>query len=97
MNSVFEKAILSRLFYVQNHSFIAHDFFFKTFIPILFPYFLWQGIESILHADLSLYYFPTLYGRVLKTYYMQLSILLVQLRKAHLDITEKLLTGNLRN
>ena len=40
MNSVFEKALLSLLFYTPNHSFIAHDFFFfKTFIPILFAYF----------------------------------------------------------
>ena len=25
-------------------------FFFKTFIPILFLYFLWKGIESLLHV-----------------------------------------------
>ena len=30
MISVFEKAILSLLFYTQNHSFIAHDFFLQN-------------------------------------------------------------------
>ena len=49
MNSVFEKALLSLLFYTQNHSFIAHDFFLQNFYPIiLFPYFLWKGSESLL-------------------------------------------------
>ena len=47
MNSVFEKALLSLLLYTQNHSFIAHDFFFKIFIPILFPYFLRKALESL--------------------------------------------------
>ena len=60
------------MFYTKNHSFIARSFFFKTFIPKLFPLF----VEGRLRA-----------------YYLQL-IVLVQLRKAHLDITEKLLTGN---
>ena len=38
MNSVFEKALLSLLFYTQNHPFMAHDFFSSK----LFPYFLWH-------------------------------------------------------
>ena len=43
MNSVFEKAHLSLLFYTWNHSFIARDFFFKIFNPLLFPYFFMEG------------------------------------------------------
>ena len=50
MSSVFEKnpSIVLHL----NHSFIAHDFFFKL---------------------LSLYSFPTFYGRALRAYYLQFS------------------------
>ena len=48
MNFVFEKTLLSLLFYTQNHSFIVHVSFFKTFIPILVPYFLWKAGESLL-------------------------------------------------
>ena len=33
MNSVFEKALLSLLFYTQNHSFIAHDFSSSNIYP----------------------------------------------------------------
>ena len=72
MKSVFEKKLLSILFYTHNHSFIANDFFFKTFIPLLFPYFLWEGTNEPITC----------------------SLVLVQPRKPHLDITEKLLTGN---
>ena len=37
MNSVFEKALLSLLFYTQNHSFIAHDFFSSKLLS-LYPF-----------------------------------------------------------
>ena len=75
MNSVFEEALLSLLFYTQIHSFIALDFFLQNFYPYTLSFLFMEGHWAPITC----------------------SLVLVQLRKAHLDITEKLLTGNLRN
>ena len=50
MNSVhvFEKALLSLLFYTQNHPFIAHDFFIQKVNPY-FPFSL-LFVEGYLRA-----------------------------------------------
>ena len=66
MNSVFEKALLSLLFYIPNHSFMAHDFLNQNSFSTVCG--TWEPITC--------------------------SLELVQLRKVHLDITEKMLTRN---
>ena len=48
MNYVFEKALLSQLFYIQNHYFFTHDV--SKLLSLLFPYFF---VEGYLKAFLS--------------------------------------------
>ena len=43
MNSVFEK---KNTFYTQNHSFIAHVFFFKFYPYTLFPTFYGRALRA---------------------------------------------------
>ena len=43
MNFVFEKALLSLLFYTQNHSFIAHDLFLQNIYPYTLSLLFMEG------------------------------------------------------
>ena len=48
MNHVFEKALLSLLFYIQNHYFDVSNFY-----PFSFPTFLWKGTWKPFYLQLS--------------------------------------------
>ena len=52
MNYVFEKALLSLLFYNQNHYFFAHEF--QNFYPFPFSTFLWKGTWKPFNCSLVL-------------------------------------------
>ena len=49
MNYVFERALLSLLFYIQSHNFFAHDV--SKLLFLLFPYFFVEGhLKAFLSA-----------------------------------------------
>ena len=49
MNHVFERALLSLLFYIQNHYFLAHDL--SKLLSLLYPYFFVEGhLKAFLSA-----------------------------------------------
>ena len=45
-----KEALLSLLFYTQNHSFIAHDFFLQNLYPYSFPTFYGRALGSLVPA-----------------------------------------------
>ena len=68
--SFFEKSLVSLLFYIPNHYFFTHDFFYETFLPTLS-----RAYESLFIC----------------------SLVLVQLRKTHLDIIETNVYWNVKS
>ena len=52
MNSVFENALLSLLFYTQNHSF-AHIFFLQNFYPYTLSLLFVEGHLRAYYTELS--------------------------------------------
>ena len=51
---VFEKALLSLLFYTQNHSFITHDFFRQNFYPYTISLLFVEGYLRAYYLQLSI-------------------------------------------